>query len=222
LSDNDFAYVKKEGAYKTRRYPMRKQAHVQASIMFFADHYGDHSPGEQFTISRRLLKRADDLQVKEDEIPEAMETLRKMAECSYSPDLFAHVQVRKSMVDSESARTLDTLWEKRASFDAESFATLLSKFDEISGLNSYYGKGLPDPVNSAVSIEKTAAQVEYMNGTRHIGHDILKSIDNTKIAAIFGEDLGKKWGEDPISAFEGMSDSGKDLVVDNIVRGAIS
>ena len=221
LDDRDFAFVAKEGAYKVRKYPMRKGAHIQGSIKYFVSHMNDHKPGDRVKISKALMKRASELHVDlEDELikKEATE-LTKMATCSFSPDLWSYVQVRKGLVESQESRaTLDEMYEKRAEYGDENFVAMLSKFDEIEGLDRHYNHGLRDPWDATFSIEKRAEQVEYMEGSRSIGVDMLRSISPEIVSPLFGSEAGDKWASDPIETFKGLSDAGKDALLEAVVR----
>ena len=218
LRDHEWALIVKEGAYKRRMYPLCKKAHVEASILFFGENHDDLRPGDQIKVARSLLKKADqfDINIDESILAKSAGVMRKIASTHFSQDLFAHVQTRRALVDSKESRdTLDELFEKRAEYGEDSFIALLSKFDELEGLDRYYDQGLTPPMESALSLTKTASQVEFAGN--YIGEDFLKAIPQKSIDDIFGAELGEKWASDAPGTFRDLSEASKHLVVEHFI-----
>jgi hypothetical protein len=214
IPDEDFAYVIKEAYDKTRMYPMQKEAHVLASVRFFGENWRGHQADVAVKIAQALLEKAASLGVdlSNPVVADQVPVLKELSEPALSPDIKTAFMVRKDLVEGESRKTLDELYEKRAEVTPDVLVGLLSKFDEMNDLGAHYESGLGHP-SAMLDTEKTASQVEYMDGSRMVGVNVLKDIDPSMVEDAIGKEAADKWKEDPVEAFKGLSEAGKDMLV---------
>jgi hypothetical protein len=214
---NPEVFLQKTAAKNTAldgRYALDSYADVVKAIEYFNENWVDLQPSERHEYSVKTASRAEELGI---EIPEMM---GRYGSTSYSPDVEAHLSVRKANCDREFHGVYDTLKEKRASLDPDSFAELLGKADEASGLHWYYGNGqIFDPFASTfggLSEKQAAAAWSWMSRVGDtINADQLKKVAQEGRGILkksFSKEIVDALQADPFVIFDSLPEASKILI----------
>jgi len=177
------------------------------------DAFDDCSPRGK----RRLMLQVKEAGVQED-LPARM---TDYARSTVGSDLKLSLDLRKLVTfDKEASEELDYLFEKSASVEVDSLATLLYDFDIKQGLTHLYGKLLPDPYSSVLgtSIEKTAESpnndITEVGGKEYTRDDLQEYMDSSsnKLEETFGEDFNRQFSEDPVNVFRSLPTTHKQVI----------
>lgn len=212
MPDEHFALVFKTGDGSViRKYAMPDAAHVKIAADYF-DKYAMDLPAarrHQFAVS--VQTRADELDV---DLSDS-KMLHKWASTNWNRHVHAHLEQRKSLLnrpDQEGARgILDKLAASLEETTPDSMASALEMFDEATGLDRYYDRGLTDPYASVMDKTAEGWSAEVDGRTLTEG-DLKKVAGSTKLAGYLGSGFANQFKKSPVEIFESLPTPEKVLI----------
>lgn len=212
MPDEHFALVVQTGDGSViRKYAMPDISHVKLAAVYFDKHAMDLSPNHRHRYAVAVQSRADELGV--DLVDNSM--LCKWAGSDWNRYVHAHIEQRKSLLphpEHERARgILDKLAASLEETTPGDLATALETFDEATGLDRYYDRGLTDPYASAMDKTATSWSAE-VDGQTITHADLAKVAGGKKLAGYLGETFCKQFAKNPTEIFESLPAPEKSMI----------
>jgi hypothetical protein len=210
LPNEHFALVIRQGDGSIiRKYAMPDEHHVKMAAAYF-EKYAMDLPSEyrhRFAVS--VQNRADELEVD----VSAADMLQKWASTNWNRNVHAHLEQRKSLLPrNPSARdVLDKLASSLEETTPEDMAAALQTFDQSTGLNRYYDRGLTDPHASTMDKQAFGWSAE-VEGRTITEKDLRKAASSKKLAGYLGETFARQFSEHPTEIFESLPTPEKVLI----------
>jgi len=196
------------------RYPLDNYAQVKEASAYFDQYSRMFAPEERREYCVQMVKRASALGIPVSEVA------RKYAAEDYAPEeeiKVGHALRREALGGNKDAiALLDNIYEKRASFDASTFCSVLEEFDKVVHLDFAYNRGVPDPYYSTFG-EKTAETT----WSEILGNDLVTEEDLRRLSKIgvralkstFSEDFAQEFRKDPVGIFKSLPRDQKKLIM---------
>lgn len=186
------------------KYPVDSYNQVKTASSYFQENWKNFHPRDRHEYCVKLAARMEELNMS---VPE---DIARYGSTTYASDVDGLVEQRRGLVDEEYLPALDTLLEKRAQVNPETFAEALAEFDKLAGLRWVWGVSVADPwaTTFGASTEKIAAENWSwdQNGCR-IGIDELENLarnGNELVTKSFGPDFAKQFQKNPKTVFESL------------------
>ena len=183
------------------KYPIDSLGQVEQAVDWFEKHAEALHPGDRREYCINLKARADEMGI------QVTRDIGKYASESFAPrgELEVAVQTRRQYWrDGEAeAGLLDGLMAKHASAGPEVFCEALKQFDEATGLDHMWDKGIYDPWYSTYGMQKTAEWSFSSHGDR-ITAPQLKEIGFQAMSRKFGEDMAAGFAKNPTQIFDSL------------------
>lgn len=168
------------------KYPIDNKDMMKKASEWFDRNYNKLNIDQIQEFNSSMVKQASVLNY------EYENSFTKLASDIFNPDLFSHVQIRKSYLseDNEEAReAYDDLLRRADEIGPIKVAYVLEYLDKETGLNFQYGKNIIDPLHTACSeITKIGFEIDGIDVTL----DQLRKIKNEDLAGIVGSDIIKE------------------------------
>lgn len=210
MPDNCYALVYDNDGEVIKKYAMPDENHVKIASAYFKKYAMDLNPEHRHQFASKVLNRATELEVKLDDTGH----LEKWASPHYSEYVDWHIEQRKSLLprDPDSCEVLDKLASLRDTTTPTMFAEALGKFDELTGLDRYYDRGIKDPWESTMGHEKTASWSEDIDGVVITEADLKKVASSGKLKSHFGETFNSQFQKNAVQIFESLPDPEKTII----------
>lgn len=145
--------------------------------------------------------------------------IAKYAGNNFSIFLPLQIKTRKKLLNKKAAGFLQSLYDKKHIWGPSKFAMVLYTFDKEAGLIKHYNLAISDAfisVFSDPSVEKLAFTFDTKYGK--VTENILNKIaqEQEKIAKFFGEEFAAEFKSSPVSTFNTLNNSEKNVVIDII------
>lgn len=189
------------------QYSLDSYSDVKDAIQFFSESWTLMAPESRHEFSVKTASRAEELGI---QVPELM---ARYGSTEYGPDVEAHLANRRSMAPQFTAVWND-LQEKRAMIEPEQFAQLLKEADELCNLQYEYGGAVFDPYYATFGgqgQEKLAWAWSTADGDR-LTEETLRAIPHEALGKAFSKDFVDAFSHDPVTIFESMPDTHKNLI----------
>lgn len=210
LSDSDYALIMDTGA---RKYPINTPKLVKTAATYFRQNWKHIEPSWRNQMADNITKKAADMGI-EISVDDA-EFLEKYATGRYSNVLNVAISERKNALqnDDMAVRTLDLLFEKRASMQPSRFAQSLETFDRMHGLNDYWDSTIIDPYQSTfggIPIERPI----YVQGHAVYRDKIAALASDEKVLKMhFNPDFVAEFRKNPIETFQTLQSPDQQLML---------
>jgi len=208
------------------KYPLDTPTQVKEAALYL-DRWADQFPPiVRREYSVKLAARADELKVELDG-----KRWKKYASAGYGTEVATQIKIRQHMIPETDAflQGLQKVSAARHTMPAEDFAALLSKFDNLTGLENSYGRdGLEDPY-AATFEEKAHRKVasgyrweDESTGLKMNEKDLEKvSSDKAdKLKSYLGESVVKELKKHGSAIFDSLPTDYK-IIIAKISSGAI-
>jgi hypothetical protein len=215
MPDKNFALVMRTGdGAIVRKYAMPDDAHVKLAAEYFAE-YAMQLPAEhRHSFAANVKARAEELGVDVSD----HEALHKWASTGWNQHVIAHIEQRKSLLPrNESARSvLDKLAASLGETTPADAAHALQTFDQATGLNRYYDRGLADPFASTMGSvgdteKKASAWSDDVDGHTITEAD-LRKLPEAKLASYLGQSFVQQFSDHPVEVYESLPADAKTLI----------
>lgn len=133
-------------------YPVETYEQVEMAKQYFSRYLTEFEPQERHKFASELKERMSLLKIA------STKDLDSYAGTDYG-DVDTHLIKRKDYLPEEEKNTIDLFIEKRAYVSPECFAEALLDFDQFTGLNKYWDRGIKDPYYTTFA--KTAEKKEW-------------------------------------------------------------
>lgn len=192
-------------ALSGQRLPIDTFTQVKEAAAFLEQNLNGIHPRTRRSMAVAIVKRAEDLGVGVGEV------VRQYGAPGLNPDdyLSAGAETRQRIwagtkVGGGAPDLYAMLMEKRASTEPETFAEALCQLDEATGLDRYWGHGIPDPWETVFG--KEAEEWSWTDGRNTLSKDQLLKIaaDTERVKQKLGEDLAAGLASDPVGIFESL------------------
>jgi hypothetical protein len=210
MPDGHFALVVETGDGEViRKYAMPDAEHVKIAAAYFDEYAMALHPEHRHRFASSVVHRARELEV---ELP-ASGLIEKWASGDWNAHFQAHLEQRKSLLPRcpEARAVLDKLAAFKDETDPETMARALKTFDETTGLEKYYDRGLTDAY--AATMDKRAsgwaAEIDDHTLTES---DLKKVAASGKLASYLGAGFASEFAKHPIEIFESLPETEKVLV----------
>lgn len=172
LANNQFAVPSK------RKYPLIDENTIKTAMAFF-DAYSQDLPildRLEFAYNTKLAAQNQSIK-----LTGKIAKYASLDPKSLNPDFTVQVKARKDLtVDSSAQNLYEELLTKKANLEPVKIAKVLSKLDEETGINQYWGRYIEEPLLATLGIIKEASVT--VNG---------KTITKTALSQLCEKDLSK-------------------------------
>jgi len=210
LPNQHFALVIKTGDGSViRKYAMPDAGHVKQAASYFDKYAMDLQPEYRHRFALSVANRADELGV--DVSRHA--GLAKWASSSWNNNVDAHLEQRKSLLPrNPSAReVLNKLAASLGETTPADMAEALQVFDQATGLDRYYDRGLADPYASTMG-KLAEGWSEEVDGDTVTAADLQKAISSGKLEGYFGAAFVEQFKKDPTQIYSSLPDPEKQVI----------
>jgi hypothetical protein len=217
LPDDQYALVLEHEGDIVRKYAMPDKDHVKIASAYFEKYAMDLAPTHRHMFATNVLRRAGELEVSLND-----DHLQKWASTNWNDRVEWHLEQRKSLLprNEEARGILDKLASLRPETDPVTFAQALHEFDQNTGLDRYYDKGVKDPWDSTMGAEKVASWYAEIDGEMVTANDLKKVAESDKLRSHFGETFQSQFKKHAIDVFNSLPDPDK-VVIKQIAKGQI-
>ena len=192
-------------------YPLDDYHQVKTASAYFDDWSGEMSPIHRREFCSNLVKRASQLGIKVSSLAS------KYGSDTFAPDTEVDIALdsRESLLTEPTHKVvLANIRERREDLEPDEFATLLSEFDKLAGIDEHYGREIPDSYFSTYGV-KTASDDTVSDtpaGSIVVGNEYVTTADLKSLAltghatlkSSFGEDFATEFQKDPIAIFNSL------------------
>lgn len=211
MPDGQFALVVDAGdGTITRRYAMPDGEHVKKAEEYFDKYAMQLEPAHRHMFASSVKRRAAELSV-----PLTKDSaIEKWASEEWNDKVDWHLEARKQLLPHDHQQGSRKILEKLAASLNDTtpvdMAKALEKFDQGTGLDRYYGKGLADPYASTMG--KAASAWSDDEDGQIITEADLRKIPTTKIAGYLGSAFAGQFERNPVEVFESLPKPEKVLI----------
>lgn len=190
-------------------YPIDGYDQVKTASVYFEENWKQFHPRKRHEYCVKLASRMESLGL---EVPEEV---ARYGSTTYAADADSYVESRRGWVHDEFKPALDTLLEKRAQVQPDTFAEALAEFDNMTGLRWHWDAQIPDPWMSTFgpSIEKLAEENWSWHGVGcHVTEEQLKILGRNgheRLTKSFGADFAKEFSKNPKAVFNSLPEPNK-------------
>lgn len=195
------------------RYPIDTMSQVEQAAAYFLQNMDGFEPCERHQYCVKLAARAHDMGLGLDS------TIEKYGSTTFAPDLPVAIysRMRYTREGTSERGLLEEMRQKYAGYKAEPFAVALEHFDKRFGLDSMWGKEIPDPYFSTFGVTKTA-EWSYTDRNDTINETRLRRcISDPKcksdIKEHFGEEVCAELAKSPVQIFDSLPADSKRIIM---------
>ena len=210
LPNEHFALVVRQGDGSIiRKYAMPDASHVKTAAAYFDKYAMQLPPHYRHRFAVSVQNRAEDLGV---DVAEN-DLLQKWASSNWNRNVHAHLEQRKSLLprNDDARNVLDKLAASLDQTTPEDMATALETFDQSTGLDRYYDRGVADPYSSTMDKQASSWSAD-VDGRIITEADLTKEATIKKIASYLGETFARQFSEHPSAVFESLPTPEKVLI----------
>jgi hypothetical protein len=210
LPNEHFALVIRQGDGSIiRKYAMPDSGHVKVAAAYFDKYAMDLPPQYRHRFAVSVQNRAEDLGV---DISDS-DSIEKWASSGWNSNIHAHLEQRKSLLPrNPGARdVLDKLAASISETSPDDMASALEAFDQSTGLDRYYDRGVTDPYASSMGKTSSAWSAD-IDGQIITEADLRKVATTKKLAGYLGETFARQFSEHPTEIFESLPSPDKVLI----------
>lgn len=185
------------------KYPLDSYEQVKKAAAYFDEYGRSFSPEQRREYCQNMLKRAEALNIY------VHDDVRHYGGDVFAPEetlKVAHDARRRLLQDEKLAFILDGLFSQRKELGPELYATALSEFDKLAGLEFEYDKDVPDPFFSTF-LKQAEAEFSEVIGNDMITEETLRFVSKVGSRALkntFGEDFMVEFQKDPVGIFKSL------------------
>ncbi len=210
MPDAHFAIVLQDANGEvTRKYAMPDAAHVKKAADYCDKYAMQMEPTHRHRFASSVQRRATELAVD----VSGHFGIQKWASNRWNRHVDYHLEQRKSLLPlNPNARSvLDKLASDMRDTDPATAAEALETFDQATGLDKYYDRGLQDPYASIM--DKTAlAWSADIDGETITAADLKKVASSGKLKRYLGEAFASQFEKNATEIFESLPDPTKVLI----------
>lgn len=204
--DGDYAVVTEQGRF----YPIDSWDRVKVAERYFLEEGVRMAPHTRRQYAEKLAAKATEIGFP------LNEKVAEHGSKTWAPadNVEASICARKTASDENGRAFLDELFEKRASIGPELYAECLRHYDVDHGLDSLWGRTIPDPWESTFGIDKTA-EVIWESGTERLTDSQLFNLAKNGIETFiqqFSDHAASDFAKDPRGIFDSMPEPQKKLI----------
>lgn len=195
------------------RYPLDSYSDVKKAVDYFEEYWTNFNPEDRHEYCVKVASRAEDLGIP------ITDKIERYGSQKYAHDVSGHLMLRSRMSDPTWSEVYESMLEKRAEIDPESFARLLDQADRASGLHVQWGGKIADPYFSVFGggSEKVAsAEWSWEDGNRSLTYDQLQDLAQNadKMKGTFDDNLVEAFRVDPTTIFDSLPATTKSIIAD--------
>lgn len=210
MPDNQFALVLNNGDGEVvRKYAMPDAAHVKKAADYFDKYAMRMEPKHRHQFAAAVQRRAAELEV---DVSNS-DGINKWAYQGWNSHIDYHLEQRKSLLpmNPDARSTLDKFAANMRDSEPEVAAEALATFDNVTGLDRYYGRGLHDPYASIM--EKTSmAWSADIDGVTLTHEHLMKVASGTKLGQYLGQSFASQFQKNAAEIFDSLPDPQKVLI----------
>lgn len=183
-------------------YPVDTYDQVKMAQEYFLENWREFEPVQRREYCSKLASRMEDISM---QVPQP---ISQYASESYGADVDRYVSARKDYVAEDLHPVLDSLLNKKAHVNPDTFAEALQEFDKIAGLDRFWDSRLHDPYRSTFGVSLTKIANDdwvFTDLGLHIDESDLVRLSRKKISLVrdqFGEDFAERFIKHPKRAFD--------------------
>ena len=222
-TDIEYAIERADG---TKTYPLDNADSLAAASKYFSLNHGSFQPRErrEFSVKVASVSNRFGLPVSEE--------IEKYAGADYSLGVDEQLAVRYHILREQDSplaerEALMKLAQEMYSVEAETFADLLSSFDESTGLDRLWDKDIADPYAATFGMSKIAkgdepAPATFTVGTKTVTTDALGALarEPAQVKEHFGVAVSTAFAKNPVAIFQSMPTPQK-LVMANLANSVL-
>jgi len=193
------------------RYPIDSAEQVKRAAAYFNEHHMSFTPADRHEFASNVLDRA-----KAND-----ESLGDSSICKYAGEGFGNLlqsafHERSCLLEDDvmATRTLQHLFEKKASLGAEEFAQELERFDKTNRLDQHWDKslGIRDPYRSTFESVKMA-QVAKVGSATITAEQLQGLVDNGVLKTAFSDDFCTQFADAPMEIFQSLPKPEQEVIM---------
>lgn len=210
LPDEHFAIVvKSPDGSVMRKYAMPDADHVSKAASYFDKYAMQMEPRYRHQFAASVQRRASELDV---DISNHV-GVNKWASAGWNANVEYHLEQRKSLlprnIDAHAA--LDKLAAQAGSANPMAAAEALETFDQVTGLDKYYDRGLSDPYSSVMG-KKASAWSADIDGVILTEQHLEKAAASGKLGRYLGESFASQFRKNASAIFDSLPSPQKVLI----------
>lgn len=217
LPDDQYALVLEHEGETVRKYAMPDADHVKVASAYFSKYAMDLSPKHRHMFAESVTRRAEELDVELND-----KHLAKWASPQWNEHINFYIEQRKGLLprDEEAQGVLDKLASLQPSTDPGTFAEALHEFDQQTGLDRYYDRGVTDPWESSMGQEKTASWSTEIDGEMLTETELKKVASSGKLKGYFGETFQSQFLKHAVAVFSSLPKPDQ-VMIKQLAKGQI-
>ena len=195
---NKVSYLTKKAGKKSKasyfalreEYPIETDLELKKAATFFDKNCNKLNINDKLEFIANIQARAKELDVSLSKT--AVEKYASLSRTLFNEELYNHVQVRKTYLkeDEEEIKTAyDELISRADELGPLDSAYVLEEIDKTANLTGTYGKGVMDPLMTALGEEKLAGR--DVDDT-FVTQEQLRGIDEGTLTSLVGNDVIKE------------------------------
>jgi hypothetical protein len=188
-------------------YPIASFDQVKLASDYFKDNWREFEPKQRHEYAVKLANRMLEL-----DLPVPNHLSRYGGE-KYASDCELHTLVRKNYIGEENWPILESLVQKIAQVEPETYAEALEVFDKEFQLNKHWDASLSDPYRATFALEKQAeSEWRYNYRNVYISEENLNKLQYLDLKVLLGPTAAEKFIYKPKAEFEKLDNDKKYLV----------
>ncbi len=188
-------------------YPINTFDQVKTASVYFKDNWREFDPRERHEYCIKLANRMNDLGI---EVPHEVS---RYGSDKYAETCEVHTLHRRQFVNDAQWPILDSLVEKIAQVEPETYAEALEIFDREFQLERFWDSQLVDPYKTTFGISKNAeSDWRYNYRDIYISEENLKKLQYLDLKPMLGGDKAQKFIYNPKHEFEKLDNDKKYIV----------
>jgi hypothetical protein len=210
MPNEHFALVVRQGDGSIiRKYAMPDGGHVKTAAAYFEKYAMDLPPQYRHRFAVSVQNRAEDLAVD----ISGSDAIEKWASSGWNKNVHAHLEQRKSLLprNPRACSILDKLAASMSETNPEDMASAIEAFDQSTGLDRYYDRGVTDPYASSMGKTASAWSAD-IDGQIITEADLRKVATTKKLAGYLGETFARQFSDHPTEIFESLPSPDKVLI----------
>lgn len=188
-------------------YPIASFEQVKLASEYFKENWREFEPKQRHEYAVKLASRMQELDL---QVPNH---LSRYGGEKYASDCELQTLVRKSYVGEENWPILESLVQKIAQVEPETYAEALEVFDKEFQLNKHWDASLSDPYRATFALEKKAESAwRYNYRNVYISEENLNQLTYLDLKVLLGPTAAEKFIYKPKAEFEKLDNDKKYLV----------
>jgi len=199
---------RKKEQEKKASYPMNGYTQVKQAERYFLEHGRKLHPLQRREMA---IKLASALQQHQQKVPVS---IAKYGSADIDPMVIDNICVREPYVtDDKQLQVLYNIKTAAANgLQHEKIASLLTLFDETTGLNRAWDTYIPDPCWSSFgNMEKIAQEIEILPG-EELEEFLQDDVNAAEVDELFGEGSAEQMKQDPVAIYESLPNDHREIL----------